>query len=215
MTDDNEPEIVTDIARATDTVFGIVRRGGKIVGYDESKWKPRASRGDASEEAGVQLWISGPAPRNEDGSKETCERLLSKLQAQGEDFTCLTEPKEQNEIDGILHRANGSVVNVQVVRAITDQTIWKDLHKSEDGQVTRDLSVNAAVEMIWASLAHKNDERLTGFILALDATDAPSLTLDDVIDGFNTLYGNHVDLTKFYQVWIVGPIDLLVRRLGA
>jgi hypothetical protein len=54
----------------------------------------------------------------------------------------------------------------------------------------------------------------TDLTLALNAIAVPAVSLDIVIDTFNTLHGAWVEQLGFASVWVVGPGADRVSRLG-
>lgn len=198
----------------SDGVVALTQQDGRNVRVSADEGRGRASNGDLSPGGGVTLGILGKPPLGEEGTEETSGRLFRHLNALGARFTDLQHVKGIPHIDASVCSPDGATVNIQVVRALTDAAFWEELARSKSGEVERVVPMAEAVEMLRKSISHKSKPELDGFILALDATDVPGLSLDAVHEAFNAQYGGWVDSLGFYQVWVVGPWPEMIHQLG-
>ncbi|MCP1500920.1 hypothetical protein J2Y86_005627 [Pseudomonas migulae] len=198
----------------SDGVVALTQQDGRNVRVSVDEGRGRASSGDLCPGGGVTLGMLGKPPRGEEGTKETSGRLFQHLNASGARFTDLEHVEHIKHVDAFVCSPDGAKVSIQVVRALTDSTFWEELARSKSEEIERVVPMAEAVEMLKKSISHKQKPELDGFILALDATDVPGLSLDAVHEAFNAQYGGWVDSLGFYQVWVVGPWPEMIHQLG-
>jgi hypothetical protein len=217
--DENEP--LTSTAHFSDHASATVTRKGKIVGFDESVGRGRAAHGNADDSGRITVQPSGVPPHGEDGTLNTCARLVDQLNAgHGESWGSPVEVCGVRHIDAEVTGVgpfDGRKMTVQVVRALTDPSFWQTL--GYHGQVTASLSLKDAAIVLKKAIETKvskiPSEIRKSVTLVLDATDVPGLSLDPVVDEFNMRYSEWVEAQGFNGVWVAGPWREMVSRLGA
>lgn len=162
----------------------------------------------------VDLDIAGQPPRNEDDALDITKRLVSKLNADGAAWGEVASGDA--DIDACaIGEEEGTNLNMQVVRASTDQEMWRAL--AYRGTVQKESSTaDVAVELHRAIEKKANKypasqrSRLT---LVLDAGRTPSHTLNQVHEIFAREYGDRCKYYGFAGVWVVGSSEAQVTRL--
>lgn len=203
----------------SDEVGTLTLQDGKAVRFIDSEGGERVCSGDVSPSGHVTVEIAGKPPQGEEGTEETCKRLYNHLNALGAGFTNL-EISNEKHIDAKAFTLDGGRVNIQVIRALSRKAFWKELGESKYHRITKDCWIEStltsaeAVETLRQAIEDKHKPELDGFILALDATDVPGLSLDAVREAFNAQYGGWVVSLGFYQVWVVGPWPEMIHQLG-
>jgi hypothetical protein len=191
------------------------RREGRSMAFSESA-RPNGVAVSAELTGGaVEFQARGPAPKNEDDTLSTCDRLVAKLRADGEDWA---EPEEgSEEVDCQCTAAQGGhgYLKIQVVRATVDSAIWRELSLKKE--LARSIDKAQAISDLHAAIAKKAEkippaQRRT-LVLALDANRLPGHAFDDVIDGFTAEHGAWLRRLGFSRTFVVGPTVALVRQL--
>ena len=173
------------------------------------------STADADDQGRITLTAAGPAPQNEEGALEICERLVRVLNSVGGTWSPPAEWKQ--DIDGRSTNAAGKELLMQVVRASNNGRLWEAVNREGSATVNYE-SVAVALEMIEA--IRKKSRKYPAaqkrkMTLSLDAARTPSHTFQRVLDVFRTQHLEECQQAGFSQVWAVGPRDELVVRLDA
>lgn len=206
-------------ARVHDHLSCTTTRDGKIIGFSESQGRGRAASGDMEASGCVTITINGVPPQGEAGALDAARRLVAQL-----NNTLSQSWAQPTKIEGVqfidaealgVGAFAGRKLTIQVVRALTDPAFWQRLGYS--GQVSLSLPLSAAAGVLKAAIELKAGKIpmaiRPSLTLALDATDVPGLSLDAVLDEFNTIYGSWVETQGFEAVWVVGPWHSMVRKL--
>jgi hypothetical protein len=201
-----------------DHLSATTTRKGKIVGFGESQGRGRAASGDADDSGMIAITVSGSSPRGEEGTLESAQRLVEHLNLTGGRWAPPIEVVGVQHIDATAERADGaegSALTIQVVRALTDAAFWRSLGRSSNAAIS--IPVSEAAGLLKSAVEFKADkiprEIRAALTLALDATDVPGLSLDPVVDEFNSAHGGWAESLGFESVWVVGPWREMVRRL--
>ena len=106
-------------------------------------------------------------------------------------------------------------LDVQVVRAIASQNLWRELNSNHS--VQKSVALNEAASEIRLAIEGKarkipQPQRET-LVLALDATRLAGIAFDTVVREFRSAYLNSVRAHGFAAVWLVGPVSRLCWRL--
>lgn len=188
---------------------------------------------DRSEEhVDRQVQIASPRPRDPKGELEEQENLAVATallprfnEEHGMDYAVARAVSRKEDqgggqdsdrgVDGWLEMSQtGSYYNceLQVVKAISNQELWKDLAASGSHQ-TSDI-VKSLCDDIWGSVYRKAKRAVkkSKTILVLDGSGATKL--DSILDRFVELYDDKLESINFPEVWFVDPTwKGLVRRL--
>lgn len=199
MSSDREPEALKSIAKGD---------------ADE-----RAVAGDVAEAGCVRVDVAGAATHGEDGTLGTCEKLVEHLNSTGQAYWGPPRLSNNQHTDAIAEGVGefaGRELKIQVVRAVVDNHFWTRL--SQTGRASMLVSLEEAAGFLKEAI-EKKLERIpaadrTDLTLALNAIAVPAVSLDIVIDTFNTLHGAWVEQLGFASVWVVGPGADRVSRLG-
>jgi hypothetical protein len=109
-----------------------------------------------------------------------------------------------------------NVLQVQVVRAITDQNFWRTLNNQGAAQQSGvdALMLAADIENTIKTKAMRiAPGARSGLTLALDATLLPAVAFDHVIQEFRRQHGSLAASLGFTAIWLVDPLDDLVQKL--
>jgi len=201
-----------------DHLSATTTRKGKIVGFGESQGRGRAASGDADDSGMIAITVSGSSPRGEEGALAACRRLVEHLNLSGNSWAPPIEVVGVQHIDATAQRSDGidgSTLRMQVVRALTDPAFWRSLGHSRNAAIS--IPVSEAADLLKSAVEFKANkipiEIRVGITLALDATDVPGLSLDPVVDEFNSRYGVWAESLGFEGVWVVGPWREMVKKL--
>lgn len=214
----NSDEEIESVGIFSDHVLATVKRNNEIVGSSESQGRGRAASCDHLSSGKVRIDVSGVAPRNEEGTMATCQRLLARINEGSVKWGELAEAKGVPHIDAFAPGEGenaGSTLTIQVVRALTDCNFWQSL--GVDGRAMLELTLPEASDMLKKAIHFKAgripaDSRQT-LTLALDATDLPGLALDTVVAQFKRMHAIWVKTQGFASVWVVGPSVEMVHQL--
>lgn len=212
-------ESMTESIVLGDHVSCTTTRNGRVIGFTESQGRGRAGSGDIGDSGFVTITLAGVPPRGEAGTLKACQRFVTHLNSKlAQSWAAPTEFRGGQHIDAEvlgLGALAGRKLEIQVVRALTDPVFWEGL--GYNGRVSLSLPLDAAAGVLKAAVKLKTGKIppaiRSSLTLVLDAVDVPGLSLDDVIDAFNKVYGCWVDAQGFESVWVVGPWASLIRRL--
>lgn len=216
-------DLICDTARIRDYANGTTIRAGKTVGFSETEGRERAVSADQFGNGALHLTACGEPSHNEDGTLETCEMLIRRL---NEIHDCYWGAPEKNDdpqlhyIDAISRGIGayaGRELKIQVIRAVIVNDYWQALHKNGRSELTRTVDemsdhlkkvIEKKVNRIPADVRQE-------LVLALGAIDVPAAAFDDVINSFNRNHTRWVRTLGFQSVWVVGPTLRMVHQLGA
>lgn len=211
-------DFLSDKAVATDHTSGTTLRHGKVVGFGESEGRKRVASSDMSAIDRFSYSISGQASHCENDTLDACRILATRLRLGG--LAC-EDPVESQlpHIDAVLElRESTSVkaLQIQVVRAVVDQKLWKDLAQS--GSVDQsNVPVESAVQMLANAISLKlrkiDDTHRPQITLLLNSIETPFMCFDAVLEQFQQKHGAWLENQGFNQVWLVGPDAQLTFRL--
>lgn len=215
--------IKTDLAsvayRASDHVAGTVVRAGKVVGFSESLREGRAASGDANPSGTLDYQFTGPTPKGEQGTLETCRVLVRAMNVLQPTWTHPDTLSDLPHIDCRVARLDGQSppLDIQVVRALADPVFWQKVGRDGRGDGVavspHDLAqlVRSAIELKVGRIPTTARSTL---VLAVSALDSPALAFDTVVDEFRNQFTAWAQEQGFLAIWLVGPNDLLTHRLA-
>lgn len=173
----------------------------------------RSSATDLSKDGVLSHSINGLSPRGEEDTIKACKVLVHKLNSEGGDWCEPVVPEgEESGIDCHCISKDGSKeLNIQVIRAVSDQNMWRELNKQ--GKTLIQTNVQQAADNLIERVKDKSLIAYPDILLAINAMDTPSHTLAGVIDDFKQRYGSALKEFDFYEVWVVGPDKDMTHRL--
>ena len=210
---------ITASMQASSHVSVLREHEGEATGFTESERQNRTSSGSLQSDGSVNISVIGSSPQGEEDTNSVCEVLRERLNGDGAHWGSIVLGREP--ADRILVDSNDPNVTleVQVVRAIASQTLWRELNLS--GSVQRLLSPTDAADEIRVAIESKaRPEKIPeptrpNLVLALDATRLASLAFDGIVREFRSANLKWTASHGFAAVWLVGPISRLVWRLDA
>jgi hypothetical protein len=107
-------------------------------------------------------------------------------------------------------------INIQVTKAIIDQSFWKNLAADRVvslGGVSAEQLASRLKQAIAKKEAMLPKATRLSLVLALDATRLPGLGFDDVVSRFLNEHGRWAGDLGFHAVYLVGPNQRLTARL--
>lgn len=173
--------------------------------------------GDATlnDDGNVRFDLTGNPPRNEDDALDVARRLVVYLNAQGASWGEVFEGAADVDAACLDRENAGNILNMQVVRAISDQELWKSL--ATQGHASRETDVSGIAEELIGVVSKKAArypaEQRQQLHLIIDAGRTPSHTLQHVHKAFVENYGAECNEIGFAGVWVVGSSDVHVGRL--
>lgn len=193
------------------------KRKGKPFTFRESRrLDGRAASADCDDDGSLSFSVSGSSPQGEEQTLEVCKLLVQKLNLDG---SAWGEPVSG---DGVVDCEATDIndpsqrLQVQVVRAITDQRLWKQLNTQGAAQESSvdPSSLGSHIENTIKKKAEAIPQSVRkGLTLVLDATLLPGIAFDDVIEEFHTQHSAWASSLGFEGIWLVGPVIELVQRL--
>ena len=165
------------------------------------------------ENVSEKIW--GPTIKNEEGTPETCQILMEKLNELGADWCRLQVSSKEDPIDGADGRLFSACketkpLDIQVTKA--DRPIWERLAKSPDG-ISQTRSIEEVCESILKSIKGKEHiSKGPHLVLALEAVHFP--VVKAVADEFVKSYQPEARSIGFHQIWLVGPTPKLTFQLA-
>jgi len=210
---------VGDDIGLSDYMSAIGKKDQKSVGFRESKRNGRISSADQKEDGSISYSIKGNSPQGEEDTLSACEILVEKLNEAGGNWAQPKEGKDDEDCIIIDKSDQGNILRIQVVRANTDENLWRQL--SEKELIDRSDKIEVLLAQIKSSIEKKADNRKipafnrSNLLLALDATRLPALGFEDVIQEYMERHGSWTRSQGFQSVWLVGPIPSLTWRLDS
>jgi hypothetical protein len=191
-------------------------KDGRAIGFSESPRDGRSTAATLDAETRLKFAVSGSSPQGEEDTLHVCRVLAQRLRK--DDARWMDPEPAVGQLDCVIKSSDQQrTLNVQVVRAIVDQSLWRTLNLA--GAVSLEVPVTEAVNAIKNAVELKASDRKIpskdrgAITLALDATRLPGLAFDVVIDQFRADHGSWVTRLGFSAVWLVGPRSSLVWRL--
>lgn len=201
-----------------DGFSGLGKRASESFAYREANQQGQASEADLQDDGTADFAAFGTSSQGEDDTLKACEILVAALNERGGSWTAPLEGTgvvdccSQDRIDP------KSSLDVQVVRAVSDPSFWRELNAT--GQAIRNSVLNAALaKLIEDAIKKKANDRVIpvvsrrDLVLALDATRLPVLGFDAISRQATQLLGRWASELGFASVWLVGPRTELTWRL--
>ena len=147
-----------------------------------------------------------------------CRVLVSVLNASEGNWTDLVPGEGVVDCEAVDSDLPDRKLSIQVVRAIVDQSLWKQLNRQgsfEELNVSKGQLVGQMKDAIEKKANDRTIPRTVrqSLTLALDATRLPVLGFEDVVEEFQAQFGTWAKSLGFEAVWLVGPQDSLTWRL--
>jgi len=200
---------VTALGRRKDTLFAF---------RESSDPDGRASSADRADDGSLSYSLSGSSPQGEEDSLSACRLLVRKLNLRGDNWSDPVPGDGVVDCEAAHAGQRQRKLQIQVVRAATDQNLWRQL-SIQRGVTKSSVDSSTLASEIKHAIEKKADERVIpssvrpGLTLALDATRLPAFAFDDVLEVFHREYSVWTKSLGFEAVWLVGPVPELVCRL--
>lgn len=177
-----------------------------------------SAAGNAPIDAAEEFFVGGKPPRNEEDALGACQILVHALNQTGDTWGKVIVPDQTNtsDIDAHTSDEHGHTLEMQVVRVVTDQRLWKDLHMLNEAHGENDMphlvkTIEAAINKKASKLAPAQKKKLT---LVLDCTRTPVFSFHAVAQAFRAQSPIAADAAGFSSIWAVGPAVDLATRLA-
>lgn len=195
------------------------KREGKPYTFRESR-RPdgRKASADRDDDGSLSFSVSGSSPQGEEETLKVGNLLVQRLNL---DSSTWGEPvlgDGDDDVDCEATNVNdpSQRLQLQVVRAITDQRVWKQLNAQgatqESSVAPSSLASSIANTIKKKSEVIPQDQR-RGLTLVLDATLLPGVAFDDVTEEFRRHYSAWTSSLGFEGIWLIGPVSELIQRL--
>jgi hypothetical protein len=207
----------TETLRFSSHVSALQERGSEAIAFSETEREGRASRAALSEEGVVEMAIVGSSPQGEEDTPAACNVLKERLNAEGARWDKIIPGSGLADCVFVDSEDPHTTLDVQVVRAIASQNLWRRLNSS--GSVQASLAAGEAANEIQKAIdAKARDEKIprplrAGLLLALDATRLPGIAFDAIVREFRSTFLEWVRSHGFAAVWLIGPVSRLCWRL--
>lgn len=198
---------LADTVELSSHFAGQAKRDGVTVGYSESERQGTASSGDIRGDQ-VEHRIRGVSPQGEQDTMGVARNLVQWLNREQIKWG---EPSESSAAhtdavaEGVGANA-GATLKIQVVRAIVDPQIWRELGAT--GEYTASLSLGQAAQMMWDAVQKKvgkiEPEARQGLVLLLDANRCPGQAFPAVVAEYRRQYADETRRLGFDGVYVAG-----------
>ena len=160
----------------------------------------------------IEEFIAGKTIKNEEGTKKTCEILVSKLNYDDGDWFGLISPTEADAVDGRPYSRGKEKQPLQIQVTKADQSIWAELAKKKSGIQRRRRIDDVCASLLEAILKKQYVDGRDKLVLALEAVHLP--VNEAVADRFIETAKGKAKAIGFKQIWLVGPSALHTYRLA-
>jgi len=164
-------------------------REGEAIGFSESERQGRASSASLRDNDLLDMTLVGSSPQGEEDTTAACQVLKDRLNADGADWDRIVPGRQPADCVLVDAHDPDRTLEVQVVRAIVAQDLWRQL--SSAGSAQKSFSpAAAAAEIRLAIEAKARDEKIprpmrSKLVLLLDATRLPGLGFDAIVHQFS------------------------------
>lgn len=191
---------------------------GELVDWSHGRLGNKNSTAQLDNLGTIRAKLAGTSPRQEEDSLETCARLVRVLNAMGSSWSEPIEGDAANaDADGLSVDVQDrkKTLRIQVVRASSNETMWRTLSQRHEVEVEADAEELADELLVVIKKKQAHYPAREDLTLAIDANRLPAHTYDVVIDSFHRRHRELCAQCGFRDVWLVGPRDELVVRLDA
>lgn len=197
---------------------GIGRRLGRLFSFRETARQGRTANADKHNDDSMSFSLDGSSPQGEEDTVNACKVLIRALNLRGETWE---DPIEGQGIADCIamdsQQPHRSII-IQVVRAISNPELWKELTQSGHigdsnvaaGKLAEDLRTSIDLKARADSIPRVSRNDVT---LALDATRLPVLAFENVIEEFRASNSSWARKLGFSAIWLVGPTEQMTHRL--
>lgn len=210
---------LTASVKTTGHTSALHERQGEAIGFSESEREGRASNASLREDGSVNMSLISSSPQGEEDTPAACQTLKERLNLDGARWGEVVAGREPADCVLLDSEDAKRIQQVQVVRAIASQELWRELNSS--GSAQRSVSPSEAVAAMRAAIEAKASDikipRPTRpeLILALDATRLPGLAFEAIVREFRSTSMTWAASHGFASIWLVGPTSRLVWRLDS
>jgi hypothetical protein len=162
----------------------------------------------------VTFGAAGSGSHGEGDTRATCERLVRVLNSDGGKWS--PPANGIGDVDCVSEdSATGQRLQMQVVRALVDPEFWKSL--SRNGSSERTATLTEAADLLFDAIQKKAAipaRQRPELALVLDANRTSAFAFQDVVEKFEHRHGAAVRSLGFASIYVVGPVDSLVKLLA-
>jgi hypothetical protein len=194
-------------------------RNNKLFAFRESlDLDGRASSADRADDGSLSYSVSGSSPQGEEDTIRACRLLVRRLNSRGDNWSDAVPGEGVVDCEAAHAGQPQRKLQIQVVRAATDQKFWPQLN-IQGFATNPPVDSSTVASEIKQAIEKKANERVIpssvrpGLTLALDATRLPAFAFHDVVEVFHREYSVWTKSLGFQAVWLVGPVPELVCRL--
>jgi len=121
---------VTETVSITEYIAMLHEQDGQAIGFSESPRDGRSTAATLDPEAGLKFSVSGSSPQGEEDTLQACRVLAQRLRL-GDPSWSDPEPAA-GQLDCVIrHSDQRQPLNIQVVRASVDQSLWQTLNVTQ------------------------------------------------------------------------------------
>jgi hypothetical protein len=194
------------------------KRDGQVFAHRESGSIPQQSDSAVADDGSVHSILRGTPSQGEQSTLEVCRGLFRTLQQRKHRWHLPHLAPEHDDCDCLSQSLDSvnELLRVQLVRVVTDSTIWRELAQ-RGHHTTAAPSSHALAEGIRGAIEKKAQKTALGqrarLALALDATTTSAFALGAVIRSFRDGHGSWCKELGFRAIWLVGPSSDMTYRL--
>ena len=181
---------ITESVQVSSHMSALHERQGEAIGFSESQREGRASSAPLRDDGLLDMSLVGSSPQGEEDTPAACQVLKERLNADGAHWDSIIAGREPVDCALVDAHDPDRTLEVQVVRAIASQDLWRQLNSA--GSAQKSLSPAAAgAEIRLAIEAKARDMKIprpmrSKLVLALDATRLPGLAFDAIVRQFRS-----------------------------
>jgi len=192
-------------------------RDEKLAGFMESEGTNQSSAAEANEDGTVSSWVKGNPVLGEYDTVSVGRVLGEAMNAHSDQWELADEPPV-GAVDCLLRNRLDPThkLEVQVVRAIVDATLYRELATAKS---VVDVHLNPAeiagrlFNAVTKKAKHYPAQLRRGLVLALNAMRVSVCTMSSVVEAYRCNFGQRTRNLGFMEVWLVGPVASMTQRL--
>jgi hypothetical protein len=166
---------VTETVNITDYRAMLHEQDGRAIGFSESPRDGRSTSATLDRNDRLKFAVSGSSPQGEEDTLHVCRVLAQRLRQ--DDARWMDPEPAVGQLDCVIKSSDQQrTLNVQVVRAIVDQSLWRTLNLA--GVVSGEVSVTEAVTVMKKAVEVKASER------KIPSKDRGALTLASMLRAY-------------------------------
>lgn len=173
-----------------------------------------SSADDRSPDGEITFLMQGRPPKNEDDSLAVGKLLINRFNKDGAHWGHLREETTAwIDCEATDLKDAKNVLQIQVTR-VMPQPDYKLL--GDSGSLSDKTSPDQLADHLMAAINNKSRKApMAEVVLALNVYRESRYAFPEVLDAFRRRHGLGAEKSRFKEIWVVSPIEGLVKRLDS